>query len=169
MRISPQHSESSSASVDKAFMQSFTVSILCILLCIVALCSATWAWFGGTASSGGNTAQSANCVLSVLAVNSDATTALHDGDTFLFVSNTPYTVTISAEGTARAAYCIFDAETRSYYTESVDPSDNGTIEFFLFFTEDTLVKVLHCWGIPMQETRDLKNAASYVNMQPTTE
>ena len=44
---------------DKAFMQSIVVSVLGIVLCIVALCSATYAWFVADISSSQNTISAA--------------------------------------------------------------------------------------------------------------
>lgn len=40
---------------EKAFMQSVVISVVGILLCIVALCSATFCWFTGETESGSNT------------------------------------------------------------------------------------------------------------------
>ena len=169
MRPSPKRSKAPEISADKAFLQSFTVSILCILICIVALCSATWAWFSGTVSSDENIIQTANCTLTITATDSTESVLLQDGGEFLFLANVPYTVTISAEGTARSAYAIFATETSNYYTESVNPSANDTIEFALLFSKDTSITVRHRWGIPNRETRELTNGSSYLNMATTPE
>ena len=40
---------------EKAFSQSLIISVVSILLCLVALCSMTYAWFTGSTSSGNNT------------------------------------------------------------------------------------------------------------------
>ena len=40
---------------EKAFSQSLIISVISILLCLVALCSMTYAWFTGSTSSGNNT------------------------------------------------------------------------------------------------------------------
>lgn len=39
---------------EKAFKQSITISFIGILLCMVALCSVTWAWFSAEISSSSN-------------------------------------------------------------------------------------------------------------------
>ena len=40
---------------EKAFSQSLIISVVSILLCLVTLCSMTYAWFTGSTSSGNNT------------------------------------------------------------------------------------------------------------------
>lgn len=40
---------------EKAFLQSVIISVIGILICIVALCSATFCWFTGETESGSNT------------------------------------------------------------------------------------------------------------------
>ena len=66
---------------DKAFTQSIAVSVISILLCVVALCSVTWAWFSEGVTSFSNTIKTGNCTVTVsvmydgveIATNSDAT------------------------------------------------------------------------------------------------
>lgn len=45
---------------EKAFSRSLCVSVLSILLCLILLCSMTYAWFTDGTSSGGNTLTSAS-------------------------------------------------------------------------------------------------------------
>ena len=62
---------------EKAFSQSLIISVVSILLCIVALCSMTYAWFTGSTSSGNNTliAGSFDVDISVSQVEGDVASA----------------------------------------------------------------------------------------------
>ena len=51
---------------DKAFARLMTTSILGILVCIICLCSTTYAWFTGSVQVDSNTLKAADaCLLSV--------------------------------------------------------------------------------------------------------
>ena len=59
---------------DRAFLQSITLSIAAILLCIVALCSATYAWFVVDVASSHNTISAAFFDLKVTIVDTTVAT-----------------------------------------------------------------------------------------------
>jgi hypothetical protein len=59
---------------EKAFVQSVVISVVGILLCIVALCSATFCWFTGETESNRNTLVSGSFDLSVAVAESNAET-----------------------------------------------------------------------------------------------
>ncbi len=162
-----QHNEEKSA--DKAFNQSFTVSVISILLCIVALCSTSWAWFSGSVTSGGNEISAASCDVQAiftyavtdgieeLAANADGTYTLAQGVT--------YTVTVSAEGTARSSYCILTVDGQHYFTQQVDTAaPNNVISFTLTFTEeDKVITFSPLWGTSSRTERDLHNGGVYTD------
>ena len=54
---------------EKAFSQSLLISVISILLCIVALCSVTWAWFSTEISSSSSDIKSAYCDVTVSVMN----------------------------------------------------------------------------------------------------
>lgn len=62
---------------EKAFSQSLIISVVSILLCIVALCSVTYAWFTGETTSGSNTLMSGSfdVDITVSKVEDDVATA----------------------------------------------------------------------------------------------
>ena len=50
---------------DKAFKQSLVISVLCILFCMIGLCSITYAWFTKETKSQTNSITSGNFELEV--------------------------------------------------------------------------------------------------------
>ena len=64
---------------EKAFSQSLIVSVISIFLCLVALCSVTYAWFVGGASSDSNTLVSGSFDITVsVSYLNEQTSALED-------------------------------------------------------------------------------------------
>ena len=59
---------------DKAFMQSVVISVVGILLCIVALCSATFCWFTDGTQSNSNTLSSGSFGLQIEVIKGNALT-----------------------------------------------------------------------------------------------
>lgn len=95
---------------EKAFSQSLIISVVSILLCLVALCSMTYAWFTGSTSSGNNTLVSGSF-------------------------NVDITVTLVGDGTTRNIDAVSDNEGK--YTYTLQP---GTYEISFMLTETSTVK-----------------------------
>ncbi|MBQ7378952.1 MAG: hypothetical protein IJW70_04640 [Clostridia bacterium] len=96
---------------DKAFSQSLTISIFSILLCIVLLCSLTFAWFNQDVSSPSNTLEAGQFVVDIV-VTDDASKAEVVGTekdgvwTYALDGVGTYTVTVTASDQATAkGYC----------------------------------------------------------------
>ena len=77
---------------EKAFKQSITISIIGILLCMVALCSVTWAWFSAEISSSSNDITSAYCDVTVSVKNNDTAIVPSSDGKYTFEKDTPYSV-----------------------------------------------------------------------------
>ena len=93
---------------EKAFSQSLLISVISILLCLVALCSMTYAWFTSSTSSNSNTLVSGSFSLerpSVIKLSSSAGEASAlDASSVVNVTpvsgeNGVYTCTLPANGT----------------------------------------------------------------------
>ena len=95
---------------EKAFSQSLLISVLSILLCIVALCSITYAWFTGETSSGNNTLVSGSFDVDI-------------------------TVTLVGDGTTSNIDAVSNNEGK--YTYTLQP---GTYEISLVLTKTSTVK-----------------------------
>ena len=91
---------------DRAFKKSITMSVVGIILCMIALCSTTFAWFNASVSSNTNSIQAANCIVTVSVANSGTAEDIANGQ-YTFKKDTIYDVTVTASGTAKSAYCIF--------------------------------------------------------------
>ena len=111
---------------EKAFSQSLIISVVSILLCIVALCSVTYAWFTGETTSGSNTLMSGSFDVKI-------------------------TVSKLEDGVASANAIEAESNNEGKYTYKLLP---GTYEISLALTEDSTVKG-HCVvtiGIDTQHT-----------------
>ena len=111
---------------DKAFSQSIIISVVSILLCIVMLCSLTYAWFTSETSSSSNTLMSGSFDVKI-------------------------TVSKLEDGVASANAIEAESNNEGKYTYKLLP---GTYEISLALTEDSTVKG-HCVvtiGIDTQHT-----------------
>ena len=100
---------------EKAFSQSLIISVVSILLCIVALCSVTYAWFTGETTSGSNALMSGSFDVKI-------------------------TVSKLEDGVASANAIEAESNNEGKYTYKLLP---GTYEISLALTEDSTVKG-HC-------------------------
>ena len=105
---------------EKAFSQSLIISVLSILLCIVVLCSMTYAWFNGEIKSSGNTITSGCFDIKVDIANAN------DG-----VSTASEKV-VFADG----KYRLIE---KGVYTVSLEPSENATVKGYCIVTIDNNV------------------------------
>lgn len=102
---------------EKAFSQSLIISVVSILLCLVALCSMTYAWFTGSTSSGNNTLVSGSF------------------DVTIVVSRVEDGVATASTGALEP-----ESNTEGKYTYKFQP---GTYEITLKLTDTSTVKG-HC-------------------------
>ncbi|MBR2387370.1 MAG: hypothetical protein IKB02_01235 [Clostridia bacterium] len=149
---------------EKAFKQSITISVIGILLCMVALCSVTWAWFSAEISSSPNDITSAYCDVTVSVKNNDTAIVPSSDGKYTFEKDTPYKITITAEGNAKTAYCVLNVDGTNYYTDQI--SIGESIAFTLQFGADTTeVEIIRCWGtssVP-DANRTFINGGLYLN------
>lgn len=152
---------------DKAFVQSIVILLLSIFLCIVCLCTMTWAWFNENISSASSTIKTGNCVVDVAVSYKDGenTVALPPDafGTYELKQNVEYTFTISATGTASSAYCKFIINGEENYTQQI--AIGSQITFTMKFTsEDTVVGVDKLWGESSRATREIYSNGNYVDI-----
>lgn len=145
---------------EKAFSQSLLISVISILLCLVALCSMTYAWFNESVSSGSNSIKAGTCEVTITVISKEGQTYtfIPENSKPKFASGT-YTVTIGAKGTASSAYCVLRIGGKDYYTEQV--AMNETISFDITFGKDTTVEFIPRWGKYHVVERDLENNGEY--------
>ena len=154
---------------DKAFKQSITISIIGILLCMVALCSVTWAWFSTEISSSSSDIKSAYCDVTVSVMNEGSKLDPIDGK-YSFAKDKAYKIHITATGSAETAYCILKIDGELYYTAQI-PTQTA-MNFTLQFGADTTeVEIIRCWGtssVP-DANRTFINGGLYLNCEATAE
>ena len=152
---------------EKAFSQSLIISVVSILLCLVVLCSMTYAWFTGETTSAGNSITSGSFDLEVDVVQtkvdgvsvSNKIDVTKDGEGVLSCTLPEagtYTVTLTrAVGSTAKGYCYIQVGTgEKRATETIvdanteNTSDTNPFKFDMTTTEEnTIVMFSPCWGI----------------------
>lgn len=98
-------------------------SVIGACICVVCLCSVSWAWFTATTSMGTAKIQTATYAVSVTAKQGEteipATTAANGITEFTLESGKEYYITITPTGTANSGYCIVNFEGKNYYTQQL--------------------------------------------------
>lgn len=156
---------------EKAFKQSIAISVFGIILCMIALCSVTWAWFSADISSNANNIQSAYCDVTVSVANSGTAVDPVNG-AYTLEKDKVYEIQIAASGTAKTAYCILNIGGNTYYTQQIPTTTteiNGitvpsSIVFYLKFSADTTVQVINRWGTADQVAQQFENDLYYVDL-----
>ena len=150
-------------SADKTFNRLFGTSVLALLLCVVCLCSTTYAWFTATISHGGNEIVTASsCLLTVtvdggedsITVDGASTNTVEitedDGATALALRGGDYTVTLSLPKDSPSGYLLLTAHGVDYRSPFISRHEENTpkvVTFNLSVTGDTNVEMLVRWGI----------------------
>ena len=149
---------------DKAFTQSIAVSVISILVCVVALCSVTWAWFSEGVTSSSNTIKTGNCTVTVSVMNETMEIPLNATGTYTFEAGKSYKIIITSTGSVTSSYCKLVIGGQDFYTEQVSTSEpNNTISFTLAFDAPTEVEIITRWGtyhIP-NDARNFYNGKRY--------
>lgn len=140
---------------DKAFSRMLLPSVLGILLCIVCLCSTTFAWFTDSAPSAQNEIKAADeCLLSVTVTESgEELQNIESG--VLLEAGKEYTVTLSLPSGSASGYCMIVAGGKTYYSDYIarhSRSEPKTVTFTLTVATDQTVVFKPHWGIYSKET-----------------
>lgn len=152
---------------DSSFKQSITMSVVGIILCMIALCSTTFAWFNASVSSNTNSIQAANCIVTVSVANSGTAEDIANSQ-YTFKKDTIYDVTVTASGTAKSAYCIFYVKGAAYYAELSPIETNGNcMNFKLMFKDDTQCEIVTLWGTQSlpAASQAFENGESYLDCE----
>lgn len=153
---------------DKAFSRLIAVPIIGMIICIVSLCSVTWAWFSGGAVSNSNTLESGcfDLDLSIVreGVEPSTVTPVKDDASGYWQCTLgeagDYTITLSTANasTASKGYCVITVVGSQYVTpplyktsDAMQPTDAFTLTITTD-TADTRVFFEPRWGISSAET-----------------
>lgn len=106
---------------ERAFSQGLLVSVISILLCIVALCSITYAWFTEGALSSSSKLSSGTFDISVSVIKTSESDGSPTGNSAALVA--------SDDGSYKLC-------TPGVYTVTLNPSDNATVKGYCVVTFD---------------------------------
>ena len=136
---------------DKAFARLALTSILGILVCIICLCSTTYAWFTGSVQVDNNTFKAADaCLLSVSVYKDGTEKAIIDTEnaTTLECEGT-YTVTLTLPKESASGYLVLTVDGQEYYSDYLQRNDDTdqTLTFTLNVKAAKNVTFTARWGI----------------------
>ena len=141
---------------EKAFSRLMLTGILGILICIVCLCSATWAWYNTNTSSSENKLGSGVFELDV-SVTDDTTAEIAtfkqtDGSTLCALSDAGLytaTLTVTEKSTVTKGFCVLAAKGGRYPTAQIFNSGTKSITFIIDAKEPNLsLTFIPAWGTP---------------------
>ena len=161
---------------EKAFLRSITVSVLGILLCMIALCSTTWAWYSKNIYSSSNTVYAANCymLISVQRIDGESLIDVENLDgKYQVDENVEYKISLKAIGSANSAYAIINYNGALYYTEQFKVYPEyfmaEAFTFTLTFSKNTHIEIYSRWGTASYSKRDFYNGETYLDLQEAPE
>ena len=146
---------------EKAFSRLIISSVLGILVCVMCLCSATWAWFSTDVSNDSNTLCSGNFGLIVTVTDENGTsvdvTENPDGTSVCaFADAKEYNVTLkmTEDTTVTKGFCVIKAGNASYSTAAMNSKEGITsLSFKIDVKEAGLtLSFTPAWGLPAEES-----------------
>lgn len=148
---------------EKAFTQSLFISIASILICIVLLCSITFAWFSEDVSNNANKVEAGRFdigVKSVVLIETSGETEVSANESGVYtLAEGTYRVTVelTAETTVKG-HCIITVNGEEYHTDvivndstknDIYPTANSPFEFELVIPAGGATVAFESrWGIP---------------------
>ena len=147
---------------DKAFTRLFITSILGIVICLVCLCSTTWAWFDSDVSNSQNVIQSGEGKLAVIVTkeqveikNVDKGVELEAGD---------YVVKMTLPQGSASGYCEIHVGSDIYRSPYIRHSEEAeqTLTFGITLTEKTALSIKTRWGIYSDGEADVAAGATLI-------
>lgn len=154
---------------DKALNRLVIGSVLSILMCLVALCSTTFAWFTDTAKATTSTIQTApNCLLEI--VVDESGTPLSDIENGVtLVAGVTYRVTLTLPKDSASGYCQMFVGTEKYlspYIARHTEDTPKTVTYYVKAEVDTEVKFVTHWGIYSAEASVLAGETLIFEQNP---
>ena len=140
---------------DKTFTRLIVCSILAILICLVCLCSTTWAWFTDTVSRQGNVIKSSEqCQLTVSVY--EGNTAIDNVESGVTLEkDVLYTVLLTQPKNSGSGYCVIYINGKKYRSDYILHHENEqdeTLSFTLTVKETCEVSFAVRWGIYVGES-----------------
>lgn len=137
---------------DENIMQLLMPSILGMLICMVCLAGATWAWFTATTTVSAPAVSAAYFDVTTVITPEASVTDDDENEvrTYTIEKNKSYTVTLTATGTASiGGYCVVTVDGVTYYTPhmwtTVNSEENNTFSFNVCSSSGEITIVPY-WG-----------------------
>ena len=152
---------------EKTFSQSILISVFSILLCLVLLCSMTYAWFTASESSSENVIKSGFFALDIDVLDENGDVVPVADNTCTFINAGTYTITLKMTGdtTASRGYCQLSISSvaEKMQTEPISKDAFVGVEEFTFTIvaeANTVVVFEPRWGI--SAAPDISNGSTLV-------
>jgi hypothetical protein len=176
--VDKQHTSNNEKMSDRAFSQGLLISVISILLCIVALCSVTYAWFSEETSSTENKLTSASFALEItvetVGQSEESSVGVVKGDDgklyceLLTAGTYKITLRMDPNSTASKGYCdikvkaggsmgekdvIYKVENQETsevqgLTESIRNDQTSSFTFTITVEEGRMIEFIPKWGLP---------------------
>ena len=162
---------------EKAFSQGLIISFLGIFLCIIALCSVTYAWFTTDLSSGNNVIESSRFALDIEVKDENGETVLvKDNENGTFTCSLEavgtYTVVIemTEDSTASKGFCdVIVNGTDKKQTNTISRDSEIGVNPFTFTVEATSINTdltfVPKWGLPAEP--EISNGGAFSEQEET--
>jgi hypothetical protein len=135
---------------DKAFLRLIITSAIGILICLVCLCSTTWAWFSSDVTFEDNQIKTAEQCLLTVSVK-DTSTELTDIENGVELQEgVTYEVTLTLPKDSASGYCLMVVGENKYYSDYIvrhDEDTPKTVNFTLPVGQTQTVKFITRWGV----------------------
>ncbi|MBQ8496567.1 MAG: hypothetical protein IJ489_03820 [Clostridia bacterium] len=136
---------------EKAFLQGIATCVFSIIFCLIALCSATWAWFRTDISSASNTIQTGTYTLKIDIENVKPESSTDTTYIYELPTGT-YRVGLSVEPSSVGnGYCKIKVDDKYYYTANISASEESfsfTLDIRRNETDASIPVTFElCWGI----------------------
>ena len=140
---------------DKAFTQSILISVVSILLCLIALCSVTFAWFAEDVTTTNNKIEAGTFDLTVTVTTEDGSEILATRGTdgawraTLPAAQTPYTVmlTVTAQTSVRG-FCLVECGDAKWQTDAIEVGETTFTFTVAVNGADVELSLAPQWGYP---------------------
>ncbi len=149
-----------------SFLLPFYTSLLTILLSMVCLAGASWAWFTANETVTVDPIISANWEVETLQITTDDALMpiMESGSTFSVQANTPYTVTASVQGNASTGFLKIETCDGVFYTTERETT------FTLLLSRDSDVTITASWGMETGDAEEFSRGdiLGYGNLDSQT-
>lgn len=141
-------------------------SVLGISICMVCVCGMTWAWYTASVEMPAQKMTAAYYEVTVELVKTESGAEIEPtNDSYAFVANTTYTITLQAGGSVKecGGYCLIKCGDTKYYTQTFKPEQ--TITITLTPTESGAYTFTGVWGsVPSSVTEtDIIKANTFLS------